>query len=317
MANVFSREPETGGDSGVWGPLQLSQNRPSLGILTCQLYDDSGALKMKVGKIGLDNGSKKGFASYDTETTISIASVSNSNWAKIELSVSGTTPMIAGANISGETTSTVIPSEFKNSYDPEKGGYYIAADKRCIGIVYKDSGGNLANIINVASLQEGFFGNDGNTSKIGSMWSPAVPIGAIIAWHKSFTGVPELPENWVECDGSVISDSESLLDGQTLPDLNGDARFLRGGATSGTEQNHAFMEHGHTNSYGGTADLYDLGAILKSGTGANYAGQTRTATPSANNLTARDAISIGGDSPEVATETRPINMNVVWIMRIK
>ena len=55
------------------------------------------------------------------------------------------------------------------------------------------------------------------------------PIGAIIAWAKSFTGVPAtLPSGWVECDGSVLSDTDSPLDGETLPDLNsGSKRFLR------------------------------------------------------------------------------------------
>jgi len=59
-----------------------------------------------------------------------------------------------------------------------------------------------------------------------------MPIGSIIAWAKTYTNTPALPEGWVECDGSVLSDADSVYNGQTLLDLNG-GEFLRGAATSG------------------------------------------------------------------------------------
>ena len=37
-----------------------------------------------------------------------------------------------------------------------------------------------------------------------------VPIGSIIAWHKSFSNSPALPDGWVECDGQVLSDPNSV-----------------------------------------------------------------------------------------------------------
>lgn len=58
-------------------------------------------------------------------------------------------------------------------------------------------------------------------------------IGAIIPWAKSLTGVPALPANWVECNGQVLSDAESPLNGQTMPNLNVVPKFIRGAATSG------------------------------------------------------------------------------------
>ena len=64
-----------------------------------------------------------------------------------------------------------------------------------------------------------------------------VPVGSIIAWHKSFTGTPSLPDGWVECNGQTINDAESPYHLQTIPDLNNQARFLRGALTSGTTQN--------------------------------------------------------------------------------
>jgi hypothetical protein len=69
-----------------------------------------------------------------------------------------------------------------------------------------------------------------------------MPVGSIIAWASHIHAT--LPENWVLCDGSVISDERSLINGVTTPNLNGDHRFLRGasssGGTGGSE------EHNHT-----------------------------------------------------------------------
>lgn len=67
-----------------------------------------------------------------------------------------------------------------------------------------------------------------------------MPIGIIIPWHKSMTGVPgTLPVGWLECNGQTVSDASSPLNGQALPDLNsqlwggGRGHYLRGGTTSG------------------------------------------------------------------------------------
>ena len=61
----------------------------------------------------------------------------------------------------------------------------------------------------------------------------AVPIGTIVPWLKTIAGTPSLPSGWNEADGTTISDSNSPVDGETIPDLNGDNRFLRGNSTSG------------------------------------------------------------------------------------
>ena len=60
-----------------------------------------------------------------------------------------------------------------------------------------------------------------------------VPIGSIIAWAKSITGAPPLLPNFVQCDGQTLSDGDSPLNGQVIPDLNGGNKFLRGASTSG------------------------------------------------------------------------------------
>ena len=58
-----------------------------------------------------------------------------------------------------------------------------------------------------------------------------IPVAGITAWHKSLGGT--LSSRFVECNGQTISDSESPLDGQTVPDLNGDNRILKGNTSSG------------------------------------------------------------------------------------
>ena len=62
-----------------------------------------------------------------------------------------------------------------------------------------------------------------------------VPIGVVLPWFKDIPGVPALGENFVECNGQLLDDPESLLDGQFMPDINtGAQRFIRGGLNSGT-----------------------------------------------------------------------------------
>ncbi len=61
-----------------------------------------------------------------------------------------------------------------------------------------------------------------------------VPIGGVIPWFKDTPGVPALPANFVECNGQFLSDAESPLNGQLMPDINtGAQRFIRGGVNSG------------------------------------------------------------------------------------
>jgi hypothetical protein len=61
-----------------------------------------------------------------------------------------------------------------------------------------------------------------------------VPVGVVLPWFKDIPGVPALGENFVECNGQVLNDPESPLDGQVMPDINtGTQRFLRGGLASG------------------------------------------------------------------------------------
>lgn len=160
MARTFQREAIDGGDTGRWATPELTQNRLSLGINTIQLYDDSGTLKATVGKIGIQDNSINGVCHNTAIETISLTSVTNSNWFKVEIQRSGSsfTFVASDINTGTYTDPTEVPSDFDDAYDPEKGGYYINANYRTIAIGYVDGSGNLKGIINTKSIIEGYYG---------------------------------------------------------------------------------------------------------------------------------------------------------------
>ena len=135
------------------------------------------------------------------------------------------------------------------------------------------------------------------------------PIGAVISWLKSLAGVPAtLPLGWVECNGQVLSDSDSPLNGITIPDLNassGTARFLRGATTSGGTGGAETHSHSHTHSFSATS-----GAASTS----NGAGGSGTAAPEPSHT--HDISGTTGTNATTASSL-PSYYSVVWIIRVK
>ncbi|MCP4110439.1 MAG: hypothetical protein GY749_33785 [Desulfobacteraceae bacterium] len=132
------------------------------------------------------------------------------------------------------------------------------------------------------------------------------PIGSIIAWHKNMEQTPALPDGWIECNGQEIIDSDSLYNGQSAPNLNNNLNyedrgmFLRGNTTSGVYQDDQLQDHQHeyTHAYDDT----------NRGTSSGHAADNKWKTyQTGNPLNCKH----GPD------ETRPVNMSVVWIIRIK
>ncbi|NIM14324.1 MAG: hypothetical protein GTO45_20000 [Candidatus Aminicenantes bacterium] len=143
------------------------------------------------------------------------------------------------------------------------------------------------------------------------------PLGSIIGWHRDLVGAdgytPDLPPGWVTCDGQVLDDPESPFNGYRLPNLNGESRFLRGSNQSGSLQDDAFQGHYHETSY--------------------YVGHHLCAStvPIQNNHGISPVQHIGYDiihttkpipdgqngNPRIASETRPVNMFVIWIIKVK
>jgi hypothetical protein len=176
---------------------------------------------------------------------------------------------------------------------------------------------------------QGISGVDGTWDIVGYS-----PIGAIIAWHKTFTNTPALPSNWVECNGQTLSDGDSVYDGQVIPNLNGAAAgadlsngdnlgktgevFLKGDETSGATQFDSFQGHFHDvkESEGSAHDLYATDGAGVSRTVAYIS--IAAGTVDSSDIQATTILTDGvNGTPRTASTTKPRNMTVVWIMRIK
>jgi hypothetical protein len=159
-----------------------------------------------------------------------------------------------------------------------------------------------------------------------------VPIGTITAWHKSMTGTPALPDGWVECNGQTIADPESPFDGQVIPDLNGEGRFLKGSGVSGATEDSYLGAHRHkvaegfdtptTDASSGHLEMYDASGNLDTAatvvwggtySGGPYIDDGATFKPGSY-YTHQDVTLADADN---AQAVRPRNMSIVWIMRVK
>ena len=125
------------------------------------------------------------------------------------------------------------------------------------------------------------------------------------------------------CDGSLIL-PPSIWACEKTPDLNGEKLFLRGGADSamlGLEQDemqdheHGVTDPGHVHGYD---DKYtnNVGSPYDSGPadGEGYFGVSHASTSTAS----RSGLVVEGVGEEYrrGEETKPRNMNVVFIIRV-
>ena len=161
------------------------------------------------------------------------------------------------------------------------------------------------------------------------------PVGSIVAWHPDLPGTPNLPPDWVPCDGQLVTDPQSPYAGQLLPDLNGEGRYLRGALFSGILQDDATATNGlsaatldagaHSHSMGSAGahshtrtNVGGIGGTRGFGAAGDQSGTTSTNTAGNHTHSLSSAphhthaVVLAGDA-----ETRPITMSVVWIMRIK
>jgi microcystin-dependent protein len=132
-----------------------------------------------------------------------------------------------------------------------------------------------------------------------------VPIGGVLAWLKSYTNTPALPVNFVECNGQVLADIASVYNGQTIPNLNSDNRFLRGNTISGAvggEDTHVLI----------VAEMPSHKHSIPCRPGSGYTTSLTNQSTTAN--TTKDSNYTGGDG---AHNNLPKYYEVVWIMRIK
>ncbi|HMV67289.1 MAG TPA: tail fiber protein [Myxococcota bacterium] len=140
-----------------------------------------------------------------------------------------------------------------------------------------------------------------------------VPVGTIVAWHKSLAGTPSLPTGWAECNGQTLSDAASPYNGLALPDLNGGARFLRGSATSGTMQNATRVAV--TMETNASALFFDASGRNMTAYNNDF-DATDVLSTSQRGSIARTGLD-NAPGQIYAGRVRPANMSVVWIMRVK
>lgn len=138
------------------------------------------------------------------------------------------------------------------------------------------------------------------------------PVGTVVAFLKDYSNTPTLPDGWAECNGQTLSDADSPYDGQALPNLNGNNRFLRGNSSSGgsggadqvqlsvndiPSHSHDFYTWEWDNDYGNEGT--PPGGTDNWGNSGNY-----------NNAVK----STGGDGSH---ENKPPYYDVVWIIKVK
>jgi len=152
LANSFVRQPVIGGDSGSYGPYAQQQFDAALGYMTSKLINNAGTLQVTAGRIGINDGVNLGLAVIPAATNISIAANSNSLWILITMTVAGTAVTFTAADVAGATDPTLLPSSVKSAYDGTKGGFYVSASARAIGLCWK-VGGVLLAVVNFKGAQ--------------------------------------------------------------------------------------------------------------------------------------------------------------------
>ena len=135
-----------------------------------------------------------------------------------------------------------------------------------------------------------------------------VPLGTIVAWHKSGGSVGGLPAGWRECNGGAA------VNGINIPDLNNTygaegggshrGRFLRGGTSSGSYQSD------RTNNFYRWEQDDDDGGPNRWEANLSQSGGWNGHMGSYHSNDRRRFRLKGG-------ETRPMNMSVVWIIRVE
>merc|ERR1719391_83446 len=186
---------------------------------------------------------------------------------------------------------------------------------------------NTANIIeNKVKIDENSEDIEENTDIIATLH--LAPIGTISAWvtkpskETREDKMVSLPDGWVRCDGSTIPEP-SVWAGQLTPDLNGEKRFLRGASDSEVltleedqmqDHKHQVSDPGHAHNYN---DKYTNNRDgphdgPNDGEGIFDYDHNRTSDSSKTGITV-NGVSSGYRS---GSETRPKNMNVIYIMRV-
>ncbi len=153
-----------------------------------------------------------------------------------------------------------------------------------------------------------------------------IPVGTILAWHKNAATNSQLTLNdrWRECNNALVSDPDSPFNNKRVPNLNNEKRFLRGSNTSGTPQDDAMQRiigkfqvkasyDGGGNSTSGVVSSTPNGNRHNS---TSSGGTLYTFDNAGRYVNGKYTFKTNGNGYGTG-ETRPINMSVVWIIKIK
>ena len=152
-----------------------------------------------------------------------------------------------------------------------------------------------------------------NCCPVENLPSLDLPLGTIISWVTKVSGYEgetiDLPPGWQRCDGSTI-EHPSPWAGMLTPDLNNQKRFLRGGHDNEqlTMEEDAVKSHQHS-----IKDAYLKGHSCPNGmTHVDTIAYANANEPFDDFICERQLTSgsAGGE------ETKPKNMNVIFIMRV-
>ena len=119
----------------------------------------------------------------------------------------------------------------------------------------------------------------------------------------------DLPVGWQRCDGTVIG-HPSPWAGKLTPDLNNEKRFLRGGHDSEqlNLEDDSMKSHSHS-----TVDRYTKLWACPSGTVSVGAWDIKADHGADDDHTCQQELISGTTGAE---ETKPKNMNVIFIIRV-
>ena len=136
--------------------------------------------------------------------------------------------------------------------------------------------GLLGGLFNASEFTGEGFGADPQQVVWNDVGVGIVPIGAVVAWLKTMAGTPALLPSFVECNGQVLTDSDSIYNGATIPNLNGNINVLKGNATSGGLTSEDYLpNHTHTSSLmtsttGGVCDKSCSSGLTTAGTSTKF-----------------------------------------------
>ena len=158
---------------------------------------------------------------------------------------------------------------------------------------------------------------------VSNLSSLELPLGTIISWVTKVSGYQgetvDLPPGWQRCDGSTI-EHPSPWAGRLTPDLNNQKRFLRGGHDSEqlALEEDSIKSHTHSTRdahfipFNGPGDTDCPSGYTHKPTIAWYLNIVPDYGVYDDLVCERELMS----GPAGTTETKPKNMNVIFIIKV-